>query len=120
MFISIYRSNIKVENLHYDEKESVLKLSLHNECKSCDLVFKFSSVDKPEEKEKHLKAMLFNLARIAQEKSVSFKCSYMILIQYKGKESEEIMVDRHTNKHTETKSKYFDGHVFLNQKSKCM
>ena len=38
-------------------------------------------------------------------------------VQNKGKESEnsyqkfeEITADRHTNTHTETKSKYFDGH----------
>jgi hypothetical protein len=52
-----------------------------------------------------------------------------ILTQNKGKESEknlpkieEITVDRHTNTHMETKSKYFEGHDRLSQseESKCM
>ena len=50
------------------------------------------------------------------------------ITQNKGKESENSyqklkrFVDRHTNTHTETKSKYFDGHSSLSQSEEreCM
>ncbi|KAJ9584784.1 hypothetical protein L9F63_020872 [Diploptera punctata] len=67
--IGILKNSIKPENLNYDERENLLKVSLCVEHKSSDISLKFSTIVDPEERRKHLKTLLFNLARIAQDTS---------------------------------------------------
>lgn len=66
----IYRLSVKQERLHFDELQSELTLPFSHGSKSSELVIKFHIVSNQEEKERCMKFLLFQLARIAEDRWV--------------------------------------------------
>lgn len=66
--ISSLRLSVKQEILHFDELQSDLTLPFSHGSKSSELVIKFHKVSNHEEKERCMKFLLFQLARIAEDK----------------------------------------------------
>jgi hypothetical protein len=69
-FSLIYRLSIKKEILHFDELQSELRFRFCHGSKSSELVINFHTVSNHEEKEQCMKFLLFQLARIAEDKWV--------------------------------------------------
>jgi len=79
---SIYRLSVKQEILHFDELRSEVTLPFIHGNKSSELVIKFHRVNNHEEKEKCMRFLLFQLARIAENKCVCilFFCNKITIV----------------------------------------
>jgi hypothetical protein len=66
-FSFIFRLSVKKEVLHFDEPRSEVMLPFCCGSKSSKLVLKFHTISDYEEKEKYMKFLLFQLARIAEK-----------------------------------------------------